>query len=201
MNEEAGTPLDLRFKGERTYLHGTDLFDAMVELARRATGAGVSDIRMSFYRPIRRSVAARRVTSGAAVPRPCALFELKSAGQPVAWELIEGSEPVAGRRPYDETDVTAGAVVRDRLITQPAPTAYSFIERVVALNKRLLDQLRGDPSVSWWFGRLELSRLPAPAPALDLRVETDLGARLVRSSIEIDGRREGSIYFSEKKSA
>jgi hypothetical protein len=193
--------LNVKFKGNRTYLHGTDLFDAMVDLNARSSGAALTDIRMSFYRPITQSVEAVRMPPGSmANLHPAALFELQVDHEPAIWALRENvGEPVDGRRPYDEDAVTAQAVVKDRSISQPRPTAYTFIERAVALNKRLLNELRRDAGVSWWFARLELPHLPPPSPGLRLGVETELGGRLVKSSIEVDGQRAGSIYFSEKK--
>jgi hypothetical protein len=95
--------------------------------------------------------------------------------------------------------VAAGAVVEGRAIAQPRPTPYTFIERVVALNKRLLERLRADGKSSWWFARFELAGLPPATPAIRLGLESELGGRLVRSSVDVNGVRAGSIYFSEKK--
>jgi len=192
--------LDIKFKGSRTYLHGTDLFDAMMALNLSAPGAVLSNIRMSFYRPITRSVVAHRLVSRQAVTmRPAALFELKVDGEPAVWALEEAAEEVAGRRPYDEAEAIAGAAVQNGTISQPRPTAFSFIERLVALNKHLLGSVRAGEKVDWWFARLELSTPPPPAPALRLTLETALGGRLMKSSVEVDGTWAGSIYFSEKK--
>jgi hypothetical protein len=203
MQDESAYRLDIGFKGNRNYLHGTDLFDAMVALNGEASGSAISDIRMSFYRPITHRVEAVRARPGsAASSHPAAMFELKIDGAPVIWALQEkAGQAVEGRRPYDEDAVAAGSRVEDRAIAQAKPTPYTFIERVVALNKRLLDALQGGRKVSWWFARLELGRLPPAAPALRLGVETELGGRLVRSSIAVDGAPAGSIYFSEKKAA
>lgn len=200
MTDAGQVRLDVAFKGARTYLHGTDLFDAMMALAARRRGSALSNIRMSFYRPLTRGVAAQRlVAAEAAAPRPAALFEARVDGASAAWALVESGEPPTGRRPYDESRVTAGAVVDGRSIVQDEPTAFSFIERLVALNKRLLDTLHAEPKPSWWFARLEMPESPPASAALRLELEAGIGARLVKSSIEIDGRKGGAIYFSGKK--
>jgi hypothetical protein len=201
MTETTARRLDLKFKGSRTYLHGTDLFDAMVALIAPSGSGTLSDIRMSFYRPITHRVEAFPTRGGSASNlRPAALFESRLDGAPAVWELRElTGESVEGRRPYDEDQVAAGAIVQGTAIAQTRPTPYTFIERAVALNKRLLERLRTDSKSSWWFARLELAGLPPASPAIRLDVESELGGRLVRSSVEVDGRRTGSIYFSEKK--
>jgi hypothetical protein len=201
MDEVKTRRLDVRFKGDRTYLHGTDLFDEMTRLCSAGRGAPLANVRMSFYRPITHAVEAVRALSGAASARPAALFEASAGGERIAWELHErAGEPVAGRRPYDESAVAAQSTVDGRTIEQLQPTPYTFVERAVALNKRLLEEVRRGRPTSWWFARLELAGLAPPSPALRLGVEAELGGRLVKSWIDVDGLRAGSIYFSEKKS-
>jgi hypothetical protein len=94
--------------------------------------------------------------------------------------------------------VADGAVVEAASISQATPTPYSFIERVVALNKRLLENVDTNPKRGWWFSRLELVAIPPQVKALRLRRLTDLGGRLVKSSIESDETPVGHVYFSEK---
>ena len=193
--------LHIDFKGNRRYLHGTDLFDALVALNGGSSGGRLADVRMSFYRPITHCVEAVRMQHGSVAElRPAALFESRVDGEPAVWALRERpGEAVSGRRPYDEEGVAAGAVVTGRSISQVQPTPYTFIERVVALHKRLLNQLHEAGGAKWWFGRIELKKVPPASATLRLEVETELGGRLIKSSIEADGQRVGSIYFSEGK--
>ena len=193
-------PLRLWFKGERTYLHGTDLFNLLVEVTDIGGDAGAADIRLSFYYPISRGVEAVRLPSGVRPAfRPAALLEFARAGQRIVWAVRERpDEIVVERRPYDERLVADGAVIESVSILQATPTPYSFIERVVALNKRLLEHADANPKRGWWFSRLELVALPPQAKALRLRRLTDLGGRLVKSSIECDETLVGHVFFSEK---
>lgn len=200
MGESPAFRLQIEYKGNRSYLHGTDLFDALIELAHATCGEPWSSVRMSFYRPITCAVEAIRLPpQSAANFHPAALLELQINRQPVIWAVRERpDDQVEGRRPYDESLVTAGATFEGRSIIQQRPTPYTFIERLVALNKRLLDHSRQDAGVSWWFSRLELRQPPPKAPSLRLGIKTELASRLIKSSIDVDGERTGSIYFSEK---
>jgi hypothetical protein len=193
-------PLRVWFKGNRTYLHGTDLFNLLVEVASLAQEPSASGIRLSIYHPMTRGVEAVLIPPGVQPDfHPAALLEFQRDSKRVVWAVRETpNDLIAERRLYDEELVTAGSVLEAASILQPVPTGYSFIERVVALNKRLLDHARPEPKPSWWFSRLELFTLPPLAPALRLERLTDLGGRLVKSSIEAGGTLAGYVFFSEK---
>ncbi len=193
-------PLRLWFKGERTYVHGTDLFNALAEAAGIARASAGADLRLSLHHPITRGVEAVRLSPGTPPEfRPAALLEVQRGSGRTVWAVRETDDRVAERRPYDEAAVTAGAVIEGEDVIQQTATPYTLIERVVALNKRLLDHAGPAGAGGWWFSRLELGPLPSPAAALRLHRATDLGGRLVKSHIHADGERVGAIYFTRKR--
>jgi hypothetical protein len=195
----AGARLPVWFKGGRTYVHGTDLFNALAELSGVARDPGGAAVRLSLHHPITRGVAAVPLPAPTTPDgAPAALFELARDGDRRLWAVYETDEPVRERRPYDEDAVAAGARSTVDEIAQRQPTPYTFIERVVALNKRLLEHGAAADG-GWWFTRLELTAWPAATAALRLRRAGDLGGRLVKSSIDADDVRVGAVYFTRKQ--
>lgn len=178
--------MDLRipFKGDRTYLHGTDLFNALVA----ATGAD-RDIELTIFRPMTRLPAATRTDRTKAKTETAGALFCTGAE---CWSITETENEVTERVPYDEGAIVSNGLIADESIV--GPIAKSFIETAVAYNKALLSSVTGN--ADWWFVRLELKRVP-PASG-EVKVRLLVQSRMTKSSIEIDGDEVGYIYFSRK---
>lgn len=185
-------PLDLRFRGARDYLHGTDLFNAMVALTNAE-----KNICLRNYKPMIAPVEALRYD---AVDKAdlCALFEADCAGGRETWAVRESPDlGPPGRFDYDEAAVTADAVFDGNTASLPGGGSYSPIERIVALNKALLEHVL-DGSKNWWFSRIDLDQVPDAAAPIRLVAHTASSRRLIKSDLQIDGRDAGAVYFSER---
>ena len=187
------TLLDLKFKGERDYLHGTDIFDALTAV----TGARFG-IALWLYRIVRCGLEAVPLAAAPRRPREFAGLFAYHANDATRWVDLREDRAieVLGRTPYDEDSVITDAVIEGGAIGSPGPSRYSFIERVVALNKVLLRRAVAD--VPWLFTRLELDRLAEAPCALRLRLCHRFGVRLIKSAIAADGAPLGFIYFSAR---
>jgi hypothetical protein len=183
--------LDLPFKGGRRYLHGTDLFNALTTAARMDR-----NIDLRLYKPMLGPVCADRLATGAKAPRDIlALLSCSSSGE--VWVVREAVDaPSPSSIPYDEDAIAADASHSPGTIEQVEHPGASFIERTVALNKRLL-AMEGLGS-QWWFSRLLLERIPPRETPLRLRLARRLGIRLTESVIEAAHYGVGRIFFSAK---
>jgi hypothetical protein len=183
--------LDLPLKGGRGYLHGTDLFNALVAATRIDR-----NIDLRLYKPMLRPVCAGPLAIGSKAPSDT-LAMLSSPPSDAVWIVREArNAPAPVSIPYDEDAIALGAEHSPSTIEQFQSPGASFIERAVALNKRLLI-LEGLGS-QWWFSRLLLARIPPPDTALRLRFGRRLGVRLTESVIEAAHDVVGRIFFSAK---
>jgi len=188
-------PLDLNFKGERTYLHGTDMIDAVL-----AFFPGLKDISVRIQKIATRQLAAMvlnepvsRRDDMTALIRGRLNENKVSVGM---LEMSDGEPP--GRYAYDDSKVIADAAVdpKSRFAEIRRNRDFSTIEHCVTLQKALLVRCFPDADIHWYFTRLEVSGLPAEFEVLSLRVTQALGRKLVRSAIALDGTELGDIYFS-----
>lgn len=203
MNDVLVTPgervaLNLRFKGARTYLHGTDMVDEMARLA-----PGLTDLSLRIQKIATKPLAAVLLPD-AIVGRKelVALLNARRGGEKIALGLLERDDGgVPGRYAYDEERVIAGAAVDadGRAARMAWNGEYSFVEQLVALHKALLQRCFASAGVHWYFTRLDIARLPASFGTLSLEVTQALGVSLVRSAIAIDDEALGDIYFSGVK--
>jgi len=73
--------------------------------------------------------------------------------------------------------------------------SHSFIDHIVALNKKLLQQTLSSDA-KWALTKLDLDTLPVEGH-YTLKVVSNLGTKLVKSAIYVDEEPLGFIFFSD----
>lgn len=198
--DQPGTPvsLNLLFKGERTYLHGTDMVDALAAIA-----PGLIEISLRIQKVAERPLAAVLLSGESAdYGEVVATVRASRDGEKINIALVENrSAPPPGRYEYDEDDVVGQATIGNEEQTAEMSwnDRYSSIEQIVTLHKALLTQCFAASGARWYFSRLDVPRFPSAFAKLSLAVTQALGTSLVRSGIAIDGQPFGNIYFSGVK--
>lgn len=199
MNAES--ELQLPYKGLRTYLHGTDIYNAVCELLAKEGASDLVKIDMVFHQ-----VSASQLHASISRENPSAegpanvVFRCSTSGENITVKLAQTGQPVTERVPYDEEGLVSSAVIRteEQRISLTNQPGYSNIEMFVALNKKLLSHLFPEVRGKWFFTRLQLSRSVYKLPLANLEVQF-LGHsnfRITRSTLLGNGEPLGSIYFS-----
>lgn len=188
--------LTLPFLGQRSYLHGTTLFDALVARVPHAT-------EVSFK--ISKRIETDRVCL---VDNAGPSDEGGSIAATISWREGDRKDqlrvlplPPSGRLErlaYDEVLVSARCSATGELVRFEGPSPFSFVATLIPLHKRLLAM--AVPAASpgqWMFTRLDLVSWPiAGYRTLSLALDRALGGSLARSRINVDGDVRGMIYFS-----
>ncbi|OFX08806.1 MAG: hypothetical protein A2516_08600 [Alphaproteobacteria bacterium RIFOXYD12_FULL_60_8] len=185
--------LDLAFKGERTYLHGTDILNAL----EKNIGP-LQRVSFRMHKVATHGLCAIGLPFEGVTTRDLAGVLLFGAEEPRSQIGLEENEdqPIEGRYAYDEAAVVAAATFEKGGAVMSRNPEFSFIEQLVALNKALLQKEIEQQNVKWYFTQLDVAFLPKDFTKLRLTVVQRLGIRLVKSKIEIDGASFGSIAFS-----
>jgi hypothetical protein len=190
------TNLVLPFLGQRTYLHGTTLFDALLPLAapKRELSYVFSHLVKTDRVAVYRLSAVERLAESPSVT----LTYSTDAGPEVLGVVPLAASPEPGRVPYDEKLVTDPARFDDRQVEFDAPSPFSFVATVVPLNKALLQrEVKGQGPGQWFFTRMDLARPVRETRPLTLKVQGVLGGgRIAKTKIDVAGSRAGVIYFS-----
>jgi hypothetical protein len=195
------TDVDLCFKGDRTYLHGTDVYGAAVATLRGQWPQLDGRCRFTFHRLTRKPLTAWVQNFSAAGARPdgcvAEMHVTGGATEASVW-FTERDGEVAGRYPYDEDAVVRECRVEgDRISMKQAPD-NAVIEIVVAMTKRLHYAVLTPERGRWLFTRLDLSRLLRDDDRHGMSITMTSAPRtaLTRSEIAVGHRRIGSIFFS-----
>ncbi|MCC4260208.1 MULTISPECIES: hypothetical protein [Halopseudomonas] len=188
--------LVLKFKGERAYLHGTDIYQALSSVAEKQ---GCGHVKRVVFR--RAAIRQLDVVDQAPVDPAVVVaqadiggFESCSASRKL-W-LIERDDEVSERYGYPEDQVVAGSVVSEqkKSITKHRNKEFLLIEEVVAMHKKLCNALFG--SGNWLFSQLDVAdRLVDGAEEILLVNKSCLSGRLVVSEVFLDQEKVATIRF------
>lgn len=188
------TDLVLPWLGRREYLHGTTLFEALVERSRAER-----DLCFKVQSVLRTNrIRIVEIDPSSPLQRPAASLSWSDGdGVQGLWVLPLEPTETPQRAVFDEAQIVAqSSFVCDGVCLKEA-TSYPFIYSVVALNKALLLRSLSPPQPGQWlFTRLDLARVPTCFLPLRIRLETTFHHRLVRSSLMVDADPIGDMYFS-----
>ncbi len=194
--------IEFQFKGARTYVHGTDVFNALLQTPPVQNMGPLETVDLTFRGLITSSlkIVADDDFSDADLVR---FLARSHSSEELTLRCTAGDMPVRGRYEYDEADVIKEAVTTpgSNQASLPLSDRYSFIEQLVALNKMLVGQCVSVPADrKWLFARL-LFTMPTPtAGTISLHCDERSSARLTESTIAVDDTPRGTICFTAVKS-
>lgn len=184
------------FRGNRDYLHGTDLFNHVAALFPL-----VAPLSVRFHRPMVKVPELFELAEGEPTDGWPAFFLMGSGLESRTIGLRETEMTPTDRFPYDESDVVAGATLyrEAAVIVSPLGSNFTFIERILALQKKLLNEVLA-ADIKWWFVRLDVKEIPPKMVGrLELKLKQHVGVRIAKSEIRESGKMLGDIYFSGEK--
>lgn len=194
MNGARSVEYALPLLATRTYLHGTTLFDALMQHVPQA-----ATVSFTISRRIDSDRVAFIVQPGSDqqgdVSAKLAWRTDASSGLIAVKSLSPSAEP--GRTPYDEALVTNALVRSTRSVILEKTSPFSFIATLIPMFKTLLaDTVKPDSAGQWMFTRLDAKPPAEDFLPLRLKYEGMLGNSLARSAIECRQQKVGTLYFS-----
>lgn len=194
MNEFA---LNLKYKGERDYLHGTDIFNETLSKLS-AQNLQAKDIDFAFHRLASHQLKATSSLQDGAEPAAVCGFTADGVRQRLY--LVETDQPVTGRNPYPEDEIvrTMNVDLLARRATLYGESTYSDIELWVAMTKALHYKVFAQLQGKWLFVRARFAQyaLISPGTERTLIISSSFNDKLTRSDALLDGVKVGEIYFS-----
>ena len=201
--------LSLGFKGERTYIHGSDMLNATMQaITRHAPHARIEKLDFRISKMTKHRLTCHwwpRSTPRSLPDESVASFTFKLDGIDHEGKLIQVEGCANTRRAYDESLVEKQCVftLPHRSVSlKTMPDDFSPIEVLISMNKTLhLKELRIPSGSQWVFCRWESPKWPTcfDLSGVELTLEQTLGTRLTRSRIKLNAEHIGTLYFSALK--
>ena len=187
---------EFKFKGERTYIHGTDLFLSVSEfLGQRKVGYlkelsfrlfGNKQCAIQFSLPDSSSV--RVISQGR-------WHDIEDEVDVKFW-VVEQEDCVSERYEFNEDALCSGAEIDEEKILWEFNLAFSMIENIVALTKKFHNAKLPLTAGKWVFGQIVLNeRLPERCDRIKIENYQNIKDRFSRNRIVLDGKHVGEIRF------
>lgn len=186
----------LRFKGERPYIQGPDLFNAMQVAARERLGHSAW-----VERAVIREMATGPVDIVEGdVDAAKGVFDVRQADECHRLSLVDAAEGVPlAREPYDESMIVEGGRYSADRATFEGAMPHTVMEVVTSLAKTLHNREIPASDAKWiWVGVALDHVLPDEAAAVEVVIRRRLGSRMTMSDLVIDGSAVGSMTFAAR---
>ncbi len=185
-----------RFKGERTYVQGPDLFDA-VALALESMGDGYVQgltFRSFTNKQCQIFVGNFERCRGKVICE--GQWRSNCTGELKKYRVCEANEPVSIRQPFEEEKMVEGGKIVEDGISGPYASQFTIIENVVALTKKFHNEKFPLSEGKWVFGQIVLNeRLPDSCGLIQIENHQNIKDRFSRNRIVLDGHLVGEIRF------
>tara|TARA_R110000824_G_scaffold400686_1_gene608841 strand:- start:9201 stop:10844 length:1644 start_codon:yes stop_codon:yes gene_type:complete len=182
----------LEFKGERNYLQGGDIFNALNQYFKKIETGFLStlsfkdfskkQLKLCFKKPSLDNVIAKGGWEG-------------DKGKISFW-IVETDEPVENRYEYSENMITDECRFNGNSVLAQGCRLYSIIENIIALTKKLNYQLVPDVNGKWVFSQVDLDKpLPQKYSIIEIEQVSVTVKKYSRNLIKVDGLSFGEIRF------
>lgn len=189
--------LCFKFKGNRDYVHGTDIYNTVIERIKHEL-CEISSFDISFHGISRTNI---RLLENKPEDKNIK-FIVKYNNHENDTKVLFGVEndiEILERYPYPEENIYRQSELSsdNKSIELNNKTGFSFIENIVALNKHMLEQLFKNINGKWFFTRLQLKRLSSnDNDYIKLLFKHNMNFKLTKSEIFVNNIAVGYIYFS-----
>ncbi|MFZ2446371.1 MAG: hypothetical protein WAW37_08435 [Syntrophobacteraceae bacterium] len=194
--------LPFRFKGNRDYIHGPDIYNDVVrEIRSLHTIDSIELIRIKMKRMGRKQCQLIVGDIGGKLKIPSdALAEIfvRTPSGDLSAYLLETDARITRRQDYDEDGMQALCRMEGNTVSIDGSPAYSPVEVAVAMTKMLHQRLFPDPKGKWIVTQFELSGIfdAEDSSRLVVQLLHNFHNALTKSALRVGGAERGHIYFS-----
>lgn len=195
MNEKYN--LEFCFKGKRTYVHGTDIYNKMIGLLNTTMRNEKFDLSFHGIAQKNMNLVTDKPENESTLKFVCKYLDDNNV-QNILYG-IENDVNIECNYKYPEEDICNLSKVNleKKEVYLLKNTSFSFVENTVAINKYLLEKLFPKANGKWYFTRFQIKNIPTDKMyPLKLVLKANFNFKLTKTEIYIDDKSIGFIYFS-----
>lgn len=190
--------LDFCFKGERDYVHGSDIFNKLSDILQNS---GIENREMDFsIHGISRSNLT--VTTEKPDDLTSIRFALKYVGENDLKESLYGIEnqrKIECRYAYPEGLIVEKIISGENEFEAELreDSSFTFIENLLVLNKFLVNRIILNQNGKWYFTKLQLKKnVSSDFLPLKLVFKNNFNYKFTKTEIFVNSESVGFVYFS-----
>ena len=188
--------IDLGYKGGRKYVHGTDLYNSISNLAKQiiAPEAWVKSLIINKMIHMKCVIKFNIVKHDKVAGK----FIISNNKDYIEGFVIETNNSIVRHYAYDERSIYSTILLTGSRADQTFRTKFSSIEEVVAITKYLHNKIYPALGKIWVFSKLKLTkRFNVSKDTLySVKVKQNLGNRMTLSEIKENDQFIGEIVFT-----
>lgn len=199
--------LKFKYKGNRNYVHGTDIINETIKHLNYL-GYFPDSFEISFKNLIRTDLEIcvfnidDDIGENLMNEDVLAFATFRSAKKTYNILYKKTDKETKINYPFSEDKIIEQTILNQekKSITYLSKINYTVIELIVVMNKHLLTKLNPNESGKWYFGKLKLEKniLAEKFSEIQIILIKNIGVRYTQSLIKLDGSSVGFIYFSMK---
>lgn len=198
--------LNFRYKGDRQYVHGTDILNQCYRVLKEQTKNKIENLEFTIHKMTDSNLSLilyQNQQFSEVDARDIAILKFSSCG--LLWQanLINADTKPTDRYSYDEASIVKLCEIDDtarHIFLNSGESPYSEIETLVSMTKALHLKLFPQLRSSWVFCRWESPRWPLRGSLRGVYISLlqAAGTRLTKSKVSLEGEVLGNIYFSAR---
>ena len=193
---------EFKFKDNRSYVHGTDIFNNLVEqILKQFKKNDQLNLKLSFKKPIHSQCiihTSENISNIDLSNNSSAELKLKFNEFVFYYYIEEIFEPIKEKYSSYEKVIMDLAAIEDDIMTISTNKDISFIEKVVFMNKKLLSSRVKEIKKKFFFSMIEIQDLNKifNINNVTLKLDRILGNKHFKSCIFVDSKNIGNLYFT-----
>ena len=195
--------ISFRFKGNRTYVHGTDIFDKILDTSRTFFKEYPTWIKGSFHRLLTNDAIFQIYNDSDTINNEnfYARFSIKIKDNSYQFLINSAKFLICSSYEYNEEMVLDKMVIEGKKARMTAKSSYTYIEQLVSMTKKLHLIIYPNTTPKWLFTKIEIRDVLDPAlyPKHELAIvaQKNFHNKLTQNAILYDGIYLGNIWFSK----
>lgn len=185
-------------KGDRKYVHGTSIFDSSMDIIFKWFDIEPENIDFKIQSLIYKNLVGLLVEDSNYYSledvKASLKFNIKKKKYSILF--VEDDNWPSKMQIYDEDKLCENSIIGDDRIIIKFNQDYSFIEHVVSLNKNLISRIYSQSNGKWLFTKLKIKKNINSFQKLEIIHTKKKRYNLVKSSILVDDKLIGDIFFS-----
>lgn len=197
-------PMIFCFKSTRDYVQGGDIFNEVIQIIK-SRGECQSNLNVDLImRNVLRTNADLffvKKTDNNSDKLVNATINISCNTNQYQMILVENDTPIDQRNDYFEEEIIKSVLFNEdeKAISLEKSNHYTVIERIIALNKVLLNNLFPNHGGKWYFVKIKLRNWDInmeDSASIKLSFKKNLDFKLTDTLIYVQGEQVGNIYFS-----
>jgi hypothetical protein len=197
------TKTPFRYKGDRNYVHGPDVFDAMLKTVHDYFNNYPNEIKGSFHRFLQNDGIISIYDNNKSINYKIIFAFFSIILNEASYKIVitAAKNKVCLSYDYDEHKILENMECYDGEIKMILKSSYTYMEQIVAMTKKLHLTFYPLDDKNWLITKIHLidaiDPVIFPGHMLSIKTEKNFHYRLTQNTIFLDDKFVGRIWFSK----